>query len=90
MDNKFKPPFFFLPSLKQKTALIFILVYEWLMIGFAVLKAFDVIAYDNHSNLFTLLSTILMLLMLIFVLNSSPKPELSQKKKHNRNNFNCL
>jgi len=80
MDNNFKPPFSFLPSLKQKTALILILAYEWLMIGFATIKTFDVMAYDGFSGLFTILSIITMLVMLMFVLNSSPKPDLSKKE----------
>ena len=80
MDNSFKPPFFFLPALKQKTAIILILAYEWLMIGFAAIKTFDIIPYDNLSSLFTILSTITMLVMLMFVFNSSPIQELSKKE----------
>ena len=80
MDNNFKSPFSFLPSFKQKTAVLLILAYEWLMIGFAAIKTFDLIAYDNLSSLFTILSTIVMSVMLMFVLNSSPVPELSKKE----------
>ncbi len=80
MVNNFKSPFSFLPSFKQKTAIILILAYEWLMIGFAAIKTFNLIAYDNFSTLFTILSTIVMLVMLMFVLNSSPMPRLSKKE----------
>lgn len=81
MDNNYKPLFSFLPSVKQKTALIIILAYEWLMIGFAIIKTFEMVTYDEFRGLFRILSMITMLIMLMLVLNSSPKPDLSKKKK---------
>jgi hypothetical protein len=80
MNNHFEPPFSFLPSIKQETALLLILAYEWLMIGFVTIKIFHIIAYDISSELFTTLSMLGMLFMLVLVLNSSPKPDLSKKR----------